>query len=190
MKILVIIGSIREGRAGDKLASWVMDQIAQRNSEVDYELFDLKEHPMKLFEEPNHPAMLNGKTSDENANVFIKKVAEADGFVIITPEYNRGTSGALKNAMDYVYNEWNKKPVALLGYGGLSGGARAVEQLRLNLLELQTIPVRESFLVQFIGNHIKDGKFEGGESFEKMLNIVLDQLERFTKALKKVREEL
>jgi NAD(P)H-dependent FMN reductase len=189
MKILVILGSIREGRVGDKVADWVMEQASNR-SEAKYELFDLKEHPMKLFAEPGHPAMFNGKSSDENANKFIEKVAASDGFLIITPEYNRGTSSALKNAIDYPYNEWGKKPVAFVGYGGMSGGGRAVEQLRLNSIELQAVPVREGILIQFVSSRIKDGKLEPDRHLDSGLQKTFEQLEWYAKVLKNARENL
>lgn len=189
MKILIVLGSIREGRSGDKVAKWVLEQSKNRNG-FEYELLDLKDYPMKLFEEPGHPAMFNGKTSDEFANKWIKKVGETDGFIVITPEYNRGTSSALKNAIDYPYNEWHKKPVAVLGYGGMSGGGRAVEQLRLNFIELQAVPIREGVLVQFLGSKIKDGKLIADEHLESGIKKTFDQLEWYTEVLKTAREQL
>jgi NAD(P)H-dependent FMN reductase len=188
MKILVVLGSIREGRVGDKLANWVMEQAQKRNPDFKYELLDLKDYPMKLFQEEKHPAMLNGQSSDENANKWIKKVKEADGFLLITPEYNRGTSSALKNAIDYPYNEWHKKPMTFVGYGGVAGGSRAIEQLRLNAIELQSVVIREGLLVSFIHSKIKDGKIELDEYYVKQLSVTLDQLEWYTQVLKKARE--
>lgn len=188
MKILVVLGSIREGRVGDKVASWIMEQTSKRDSQFQYELFDLKDYPMKLFEEEKHPAMLNGNSSDENANKFIKKVGESDGFILITPEYNRGTSGALKNAIDYPYNEWAKKPLSVVSYGGVAGGGRAMEQLRTNAIELQTVPIREGVLISFISRKIIDGKLELDEYYPKQLAVTLDQLEWYAKVLKQARE--
>lgn len=187
MKILVILGSIREGRKGDKVAGWIMEEAAKR-TDAEYELFDLKEYPMKLFAEERHPAMLGGESSDANANKWIKKVKDADGYLIITPEYNRGTSGVLKNAIDYPYVEWHKKPSAFVGYGGMSGGGRAVEQLRLNFIELQTTPIREGVLLQFFDKWIKDGKFEPDQHLNNALGKTFDQLEWYAKVLKNARE--
>jgi NAD(P)H-dependent FMN reductase len=188
MKILVVLGSIREGRVGDKVADWVISEASKRNPEFKYELFDLKDHLMKLYEEEKHPSMLKGQSSDENANKFIKKVGESDGFILITPEYNRGTSGALKNAIDYPYNEWAKKPLAIVSYGGVAGGGRAMEQLRTNAIELQTVPIREGLLISFISRKIVDDKLELDDYYSKQLDVTLNQLEWYAQVLKTARE--
>lgn len=187
MNILVVLGSIREGRVGDKVASWVMKQAKNRDGVV-YELLDLKDYPMKFYQEAKYPSQLHGQSSDKNANRWIKKVGEADGFLIITPEYNRGTSGVLKNAIDYPSNEWHKKPIAFVGYGGMSGGGRAVEQLRLNSIELQSVPIREGILIQFAGSKLKDGQLEADEHLESGMSKTFDQLEWYSKVLKSARE--
>ena len=190
MKILVVLGSVRNGRVGDKVANWVMSEAKTRNDEFEYELLDLKDYPMKSFEEEGHPAMLNGNTSDDNANKWIKKVNEADGFLFVTPEYNHLPSGALKNAIDYPYNEWAKKPIAYVSYGGASGGSRAVEILRLAAIEEHMVPIRESVVIQFVHSKVEDNKLVPDGYMEKTLPATLDQLERYTKALIKVRTEL
>ncbi len=184
MKILVVLGSVRVGRVGDKVANWVMEESGKRDSGFEYELFDLKDYPMKNYEEAGHPAMLNGKTSDENANKWIAKVKEADGFIFVTPEYNHLPSGALKNAVDYAYSEWAKKPIAYVSYGGASGGSRAVEILRLAAIEEHMIPIRESVVIQFVHSKLKDGKLEPDGYMQKALPTTLDQLEYWTKFLK------
>lgn len=190
VKILVVVGSIREGRIGDKVGEWVIDQAKQRSEEFEYELLDLKDYPMKLFEESAHPAMLNGNSSDENANKWIKKVGEADGFILITPEYNRGTSAALKNALDYPYNEWHKKPLTVVSYGGVAGGARAMEQLRTNAIELQAVAIREGLLISFVHQKLEDGKLKLDEYYTKQLDVTLNQLEWYAKVLKQAREQV
>ena len=188
MKILVVLGSVREGRIGDKIANWVMQLAESRDSKFQYELLDLKDYPMKFYQEAKYPSQLNGQSSDKNANKWIKKVGEADGFLIITPEYNRGTSGVLKNAIDYPGNEWHKKPVAVVGYGGMSGGGRAVEQLRLNFIELQTVPIREGILIQFAGSKIINGVLQMDKHLTNGLEKTFDQLEWYAKVLKNARD--
>lgn len=188
MKILVVLGSVRNGRVGDKVANWVMSEAKTRNDEFEYELLDLKDYPMKSFEEEGHPAMLNGNTSDDNANKWIKKVNEADGFLFVTPEYNHLPSGALKNAIDYPYNEWAKKPIAYVSYGGASGGSRAVEILRLAAIEEHMVPIRESVVIQFVHSKVEDNKLVPDGYLEKALPSTLDQLEYWTKFLKPSRE--
>lgn len=189
MKILVVLGSIREGRVGDKVSGWVMEETGKRGSDFEYELLDLKDYPMKSYEEKDHPAILNGNTSDENANKWIKKVKEADGFLFITPEYNHLPSGALKNAIDYAYNEWAKKPIAYVSYGGASGGSRVVEILRLAAIEEHMIPIRESVVIQFVHSKVEDNKLIPDGYMQKALPTTLDQLEYWTKSLKPLRQD-
>lgn len=188
MKILVVLGSIREGRVGDKVANWVMSEAKTRNDEFEYELLDLKDYPMKSFEEEAHPAMLNGNTSDENANKWIKKVKESDAFIFVTPEYNHLPSGALKNAIDYPYNEWAKKPIAYVSYGGASGGSRVVEILRLAAIEQHMIPIRESVVIQFVHSKVKGNKLMPDGYMTSALNSTFNELEWWTKVMQQARK--
>lgn len=189
MNILVVLGSIREGRSGDKVSSWVIEESKKRNPEFNYELIDLKDYPMKLYEESKHPAMLNGNTSDKIANKWIKKVKDADGFIFVTPEYNHLPSSVLKNAIDYPYNEWAKKPIAYVSYGGASGGSRVVELLRLAAIEQHMIPIRESVVIQFVGQKIKDNKLIPDGYMENALNSTFEELEWWVKLMKSARSE-
>lgn len=188
LKILVVLGSIREGRVGDKVGSWVMEEASKREPQFDYELLDLKDYPMKLYQEAKHPAMLNGQSSDGNANKWIQKVKEADGFIFVTPEYNHLPSGALKNAIDYPYNEWHKKPIAYVSYGGASGGSRAVEVLRLAAIEQHMVPIRESVVIQFVSKNLENEKLIPDGYMSNALTATLSQLEWWTKTLKDARE--
>lgn len=140
--IKVIAGSTREGRFSDKAAAWIAEEIKKREG-VSVELLDLRDYDMPFFNEPISPSYKQEPYKNEAVARFTKKIAEGDAFVIVTPEYNRGTSGVLKNAFDWVYPEWNNKPVAFVSYGS-AGGARAVEQLRLNAIELQMAPIRSA----------------------------------------------
>lgn len=137
-RIGVIIGSTRPGRFGDKPAAWIAER-AKATGEFDIELIDLRDYKLPFFDEQMSPAWAPSK--DETAQEWQKKIASLDGFIITAAEYNRSPTGVLKNALDYAYNEWNNKPVAFVGYGGV-GGARAVEQLRLIAVELQMAPIR------------------------------------------------
>lgn len=138
LKVAVIIGSVRPNRFADHPAKWITAKVAARE-DMDVEVLDLKEYPMPLFDEVVSPAWAPSK--NEVAQRWQKKVAEFDAYIVIAAEYNRGPTGALKNALDYAYNEWNKKPVAFVGYGSV-GGARAIEQLRTIGIELQMAPIR------------------------------------------------
>lgn len=142
LNIKVILGSTRPNRFGEQPAQWI-HQMAKKVDEFEVELLDLRDYPMPFFNESVSPSRDEFTHSDETSKRWEEKIAEADGFIIVSPEYNHGTSAVLKNALDYTYYPWNKKPVAFVSYGGL-GGARAVEQLRLNAVELQMAPLRSA----------------------------------------------
>lgn len=137
-KIGIIVGTTREGRFGEKPARWILD-LASDRGDLDFEVVDLRDYPLPLFDEATGPAM--APPEDETALRLGKKMAGFDGYIFVTAEYNHGIPGVLKNALDYVYPECNKKPAAFVGYGGV-GGARAIEQLRLVCIELQMAPTR------------------------------------------------
>ena len=137
-KIGIIIGSTREGRFADKPVQWFLD-IAARRTDASFEIIDLRDFPLPHFDEPRSPAY--GALENAEARRWQARLAEFDGFVFVTPEYNRSIPGVLKNALDYAYGEWNRKPAAFLGYGPI-GAARAVEHLRNMAVELQMAPTR------------------------------------------------
>jgi NAD(P)H-dependent FMN reductase len=141
LKILVILGTTREGRFGEKPAVWMRDLLAQ-DSRLDVELTDLRDWPLPFFDQPKGPSRVtDGNYGHPLANEWAKKVAAADGFVLTAAEYNHGYSAVLKNALDWIYTEWRRKPVSFVGYGN-AGGARAVEQLRQVSVELQMAPLK------------------------------------------------
>ena len=143
IKIAVIIGSVREGRFGDKPAHWIFGE-AKKLPGVEVELIDLKEIKLPTFATPGYPsAIQDGNYGNEKLNAFAKSIGSADAFIIVSPEYNHGYSSALKDALDSVYKEWNNKPVAFIGYGSIGGG-RAIEQLREVSVELQMAPIRNA----------------------------------------------
>ena len=189
LNIKVIIGSTREGRFGDKAAAWVAEHLAKQEGVV-AETLDLRDYDMPFFNEPVSPAFKTAPYTHEAVARFTKKIAEADGYVIVTPEYNHSTSGVLKNAMDWVYQEWNDKPVAFVAYGSV-GGARAVEHLRLVAIELQMAPVREA--VHLLGNDyfpVLFGKGTPAELFakyEEKAGVMIQQLLKWTRGLKAMR---
>jgi NAD(P)H-dependent FMN reductase len=139
-KIAVIISSIRPTRFGDKPAQWIADHTAARG-DVDVEIVDLKDYPLPLFDAAASDFWM--PTPNEIAAKWQAKLNEFDGFIIVTAEYNRSITGALKNAIDWAYKPFIKKAVAFVGYGSV-GGARAVEHLRNIMVELQAVPVRHA----------------------------------------------
>ena len=148
LKIAVIIGSTRDARFGPKAADWMMG-VAQARDDMDVELVDLKSFDLPFFNEK--ASSLWAPSEDPRAVAWQKKIAEFDGYVVITAEYNRSITASLKNAFDQAYTEWNHKPIGFLGYGGV-GAARAIEHARLIAVELQMVPVRSAV-------HIGGGDF-------------------------------
>jgi NAD(P)H-dependent FMN reductase len=146
IKIGIILGSTRPGRNGEQVAKWVYD-VASRRHDAEFELVDLLDYPLPHLDEPLPPSF--GNYQNEHTKQWASKIASFDGFVIVTPEYNHGTSGVLKNAIDYLYAEWNNKAVGFVSYGAV-GGARAAEHLRLVAAELQMADVRQQVALSLL----------------------------------------
>ena len=186
-KLAVVIGSVRPNRFADHPAQWITE-IARQRGDFEVELIDLKDYPLPLFEEKASPAY--APSDSEVARRWQKKMAGFDAYVFTAAEYNRGPTAALKNALDYAYTEWNNQPVSFVGYGGV-GGARAVEQLRLNAVELQMAPIRNAVHIQFpiYLAVVKEGKKLSDYDFlQQNAKDMLDQLAWWTHALKTARE--
>jgi NAD(P)H-dependent FMN reductase len=185
-KIAIVVGSTRPGRFADHPAQWIFDRASKRD-DFDVELVDLRDFPLPLFEEQMSPAW--APSQNDVAKAWQKKVAEFDGFIFTAAEYNRGPTGALKNALDYAYGEWNKKTAAFVGYGGV-GGARAIEQLRLNAVELQMSPIRAGVHIMFpvYMDVVQNGKkLEEFDFLNQSADDMLNQLSWWTMALKTAR---
>lgn len=182
LKIAVILGSTREGRNGGAVADWVMERAVARDA-ADYELVDLRDYPLPLFDEPISPAY---KASDRpEVKAWSSKIAEFDAYVFITPEYNHSFSGVLKNALDYVYAEFNNKAAAFVSYGAFLG-ARAVEQLRLVASELQLAHVRQQLGFSLFADFENFSTFAPGPQHEANAETMFTQLEAWAGALKAV----
>ena len=190
LNIKVIAGSTREGRFSDKAAAWIAEEIKKQKG-VAVEVLDLRDYDMPFFNEPMSPSFKQEPYKNDAVARFTKKIEEGDAFVMITPEYNHGTSGVLKNALDWVYPEWNNKPVAFVSYGSV-GGAHAIEQLRMNAVELQMAPIRAA--VHIPGEQyfpVLFGKAEAKDLFasqSEKAETMITQLLWWTRALKKARE--
>jgi len=143
-RIGIIMGTTRATRFAEKPARWTHGVAAARG-DMDVELIDLRDYPMPFFDEPASNAWMPSK--NEVAQRWQKKVAQFDGYIFVTAEYNRGVPGVLKNALDYAYPEWNRKPAAYVGYGSV-GAARSIEHLRLICVELQMAPMRTGVHIQ------------------------------------------
>ncbi|HEX2353794.1 MAG: NADPH-dependent FMN reductase [Xanthobacteraceae bacterium] len=188
VKIAVVVGTTRAARVGHKPAEWIAD-IASQRDDMTVEVLDLREYPMPFFDEVASNAW--APSQNEVAQRWQRKVAEFDGYIFVSAEYNRGVPAVLKNALDYAYPEWNKKPAAFVGYGSV-GAARAIEQLRLIAIELQMAPIRT-------GVHLQGADFMAVWKGEKDIaelsylrqnaSDMLDQLVWWTYALRAAREQ-
>jgi len=187
VKVALILGSIRDIRRGGRVAKWLMPQLSALN-DLEVELLDLKDYQLPFFDESNSPEGLERKYSNKTAQKWSQKIDSADAFIVITPEYNHGTSGVLKNALDWLYYEWARKPVAFISYSpNASGGARAVEQLRQNVIELQMAPLREAIHIAYVLDTIdEDGNLLQGH-YNERLSTLLDELRWWSSALKAAR---
>src|SRR5437764_1824495 len=146
IRIGIILGSTRPNRSGEQVAMWVYD-MASRRSDAEFELIDLRDHPLPHLDEPLPPSM--GQYQNEHTRRWAATIASFDGFVMVTPEYNHSTSAVLKNALDFLYAEWNNKAAGFVSYG-LAGGARAAEHLRLACAELQMADVRQQVTLSLL----------------------------------------
>lgn len=184
-RIAIVVGSTRPGRFADHPARWIKT-LGDARDDLDFEIVDLRDYPMALFDEAASPAW--GETGDEAARRWQAKVAEFDGFIFTAAEYNHGPTAVLKNAIDYVHGGWINKPAAFVGYGGV-GGARAVEQLRLIAVEMQMAPIRNALHIMWpVVTAVKEGKsFDEFEFLVDGARAMLDQLGWWTKALKAAR---
>ena len=188
-KIKVILGTTRQQRFGDQPAKWIADKATAKG--LDVEILDLRDYPLPFFDEAMSPTMAAGKEGAYPYSVSAKwtaKIGEADGFIITAAEYNHGYTAVLKNAIDYVSREWNKKPVAFVGYGSV-GGARAIEQLREVAIEMQMAPIRNSVHMTNFWNLLNEKGAINTESFEAAGDAMIDQLIWWTDALKEARSK-
>jgi NAD(P)H-dependent FMN reductase len=191
MKIAVVIGSVRESRVTDRLAKWVNDE-ASKVAEV--ETIDLKDYPMPFLDEAISPRYNPERIPKPEVKRWLDKIAEFDGYVLVTPEYNRSTSGVLKNAIDYLAYEMEKKPVALVGHGS-SGGAQAIANLRMALPGVGAVTVPQAlFFTDRVGEAIDEKGMLSEELHDAPygpqgnLKVQMETLAWYAEALKTARE--
>ena len=182
--LTVIIASVREGRAGEPIARWFMTR-AQEHGKFDVQLVDLKEVNLPLLSEPNHPRLR--KYQQETTKAWSALVARSDAFVFVTPEYNYTIPPALVNALDHVYHEWTYKACGFVSYGGVSAGTRSVQTARLMATGFKMMPMVEAVNIPFFTQLMENGVFKGNETTDKAVPVMLDELLRWTEALKVLR---
>jgi NAD(P)H-dependent FMN reductase len=185
LKVAIIVGSTRPGRKADSVARWALE-LAQKRSDAAFEIVDIQDYGLPLLDEAVPPSL--GKYSQPHTKKWAEKIASFDAFVFVTPEYNHSTSGALKNALDFLYAEWNNKAAGFIGYGS-AGGTRAVEQLRLVMGELQIADVRAQVALSLSTDFENYTTFKPAASHEKPLNSMLDQVIAWGTALKTLRQK-
>jgi NAD(P)H-dependent FMN reductase len=184
-KLLVIAVSTRPGRAGFPLSTWMFER-AKAHGGFDVELVDLKEQGLPLFDEPQHPRLR--QYAHEHTKRWSAKVASADAFVFVTPEYNHGTPPSLINALDYLVHEWAHKAVSFVSYGGPAGGIRAVQMVKPMLTALKMVVLQESVMAPMFSASIDDqGVFSASELQEAGAKATLDALAKWTQALAALR---
>jgi NAD(P)H-dependent FMN reductase len=184
IKIGIIIGSTRPGRVGESVSRWVL-QVAQERKDAEFELVDIQDFNLPLLDEP-FPASMEQYTKP-HTKTWAAKIDSFDGYVFVTPEYNHATSGALKNAIDFLYREWNNKAAGFVGYGGL-GGTRAVESLRSIVGELEIADVRSQVALSLKTDFENFSVFKPAAHQAESVNKMLDQTIAWSGALKNLRE--
>lgn len=184
MKVGIILGSTRPGRIGEAVARWTYETASKR-TDAEFEYVDIADFRLPLLDEPVPPSL--GQYSKEHTKRWAEKIRPLDGFIFVTPEYNHGISGALKNAIDFLFAEWNDKAAGFVGYGSV-GGVRAIESLRLVMGELMVATVRAQVHLSLFTDFENFQIFKPHERHEKELHVVIDQVVRWSEALKKVRE--
>lgn len=182
--IKIIIGSTRPNRFGPQLAKWLME-LARDHTEARFELIDLKKVNLPFLDEPDEPSA--GNYVHDHTKKWSKIIDGADGFIWVHPEYNHGMNASLKNALDFLWREWNDKPVALAGYGAAAGGARAAEQLRLVASGLKMFVLRTQFSMVNYKSQLEDGEFKPTEQQTAVARGLLEEIVFWTIQLKKAR---
>lgn len=180
----VIIASTRPGRKGPLVADWFLN-ILKEHQEFEVEVLDLKEIDLPFLDEPNHPRLK--QYTKEHTKKWSKSINSGDAYVIVSPEYNHGFPATIKNALDFVYQEWNYKPMAFVSYGGIAGGTRAVQLLKPVIAALKMMPVTEAVNIPSFTKYIKNEKFVGDEILEKSAHTMIDELLKWAEAMKGMR---
>jgi NAD(P)H-dependent FMN reductase len=183
LRVGVVLGSTRPGRNGKGVADWVLAQADGRPG-ARYELVDLADHQLPHLDEAVPPAM--GQYANDHTHVWAQTIRSYEGFVFVSPEYNHSTSGVLKNAIDYLYEEWNNKAAAFVSYGAL-GGARAIEHLRGICSELQIAHVRAQLSFSLQQDFEGFTRFAPGPRQAEAASVMFDQLESWALAMRSVR---
>ncbi len=184
LKVGIIVGSTRPGRKAAAVAKWAHDLLKSRK-DAEFEIVDVEDYKLPLLDEPVPPSM--GQYSKPHTKTWAAKIDSLDGFIFVTPEYNHGTSAALKNAIDFLFHEWNNKAAGFIGYGS-AGGVRAVENLRLVMGEIKVADVRAQVMLSLFTDFENFIIFKPLEHHDKTVHAIADEVIAWGGALKALRE--
>jgi NAD(P)H-dependent FMN reductase len=184
LKIAIIIGTTRPNRRGEAVAKWTLE-LANKHGGAEFSIVDLRDYALPLLDEPAPPSM--GNYVHEHTKRWSAAVDSFDGYIFVTPEYNHSISGAMKNALDFVYREWNNKVAGFVSYG-TTGGVRAVEHLRAIAAEIQIADVRSHVSLSLMTDWVNFADFKPAEHHQRQFNTMLDQMLAWGPALRAVRE--
>jgi NAD(P)H-dependent FMN reductase len=182
-RIAIVTGSTRPGRHSEAVAKWVLDN-AQRRDDAQFDLVDIADYGLAQLDEMMPASM--GAYSQPHTHRWADTIASFDGFIFVTPEYNHSTSGALKNAIDFLYAEWNNKAAGFVSYGA-AGGTRAVEHLRLIMAELQIADVRAQVALSLMADFTNFTEFTPQDHHVEALTPLFDQVVSWSTALAGIR---
>lgn len=184
-QLQILIASVRPGRVGQPVASWFVDQ-ARDHGKFEIDVVDLAELGLPFMDEPAHPRLR--QYVHEHTRAWSARVDRADAFVFVMPEYNYGMSAPLKNAIDFLHQEWAYKPLGFVSYGGVSAGTRAVQMTKEVVTTLKIVPLPEAVHIPFVGRLVDEsGGFRADEALQSAATTMLDELARWEKALRALR---
>ncbi|MFE0491028.1 NADPH-dependent FMN reductase [Streptomyces griseoaurantiacus] len=185
-KLEIIVASTRPGRVGPSVAHWIESEAAAHGGFDEVEVVDLAEVNLPFMNEPHHPRL--GRYTHQHTRDWSAKVAEADAFVFVMPEYNYGYNAELKNAIDYLHGEWQYKPVGMVSYGGVSAGTRAAQMIKQVVTTLKMTPVFEAVSIPFVNQLLdEDRRLVPNDVMTGSAKAMLDELVRVTEALRPLR---
>lgn len=184
LRVGIIVGSTRPGRKAAAVAKWVFEILKDRK-DAEFEIVDIEDYKLPLLDEPVPPS--RGQYSKPHTHAWSAKIGSLDAFIFVTPEYNHATSAALKNAIDFLFREWNNKAAGFVGYGG-SGGVRAVENLRLVMGEVKVADVRAQVALSLMTDFENFTTFKPHERHDKAVHAMTDEVIAWGGALKGLRE--
>ena len=183
----IIIGSTRPGRIGPSVADWIAER-AREHGGFDVQVTDLAKLNLPLLDEPNHPRLR--QYTKQHTRDWSALVDASDAFIFVTPEYNYGFNAALKNAIDYLFHEWQHKAAGIVSYGGVAAGTRATQMLKQVVTALKIMPVPEAVNIPFVHQHLdEDKRFKSTELIDASATAMLDEVQRWTESLAALRKK-